>query len=155
MIVTRIETVTKTKFRVYIDGQFAFVLYKSELSRYHIKENEEVTEAVFRLLKEEVVLKRAKLRAMHLLNDMDRTEEQLITKLKHNDYTDYIIEQWNTLNHSDMLMMIPMPDVLLKVRKKVEARKRYILCCVKKESQKSLLNGQWKSVIKTMIPGQL
>ncbi|MEI3219406.1 MAG: regulatory protein RecX [Lachnoclostridium sp.] len=93
MIVTRIDPVTKTKFRVYIDGQFAFVLYKSELSRYHIKENEEVTEDVFRLLKEEVVLKRAKLWAMHLLNDMDRTEEQLITKLKHNDYTDDIIEK--------------------------------------------------------------
>ena len=36
MYVTKIEPVTKTKYKVFIDGQFAFVLYKGELSRYHI-----------------------------------------------------------------------------------------------------------------------
>ena len=28
MIVTKTEAVTKTKYKVYIDGQFAFVLYR-------------------------------------------------------------------------------------------------------------------------------
>ena len=36
MTVTRIEAVTKTKYKVYLDGKFAFVLYKGELSRYGI-----------------------------------------------------------------------------------------------------------------------
>mgnify|MGYP007008335529 CR=1 FL=1 len=39
MIVTRVEAVTKTKYKVYVDGQFAFILYKGELSRYHIAED--------------------------------------------------------------------------------------------------------------------
>ena len=36
MTVTKIEPVTKSKYKIYLDGQFAFVLYKGELSRYHI-----------------------------------------------------------------------------------------------------------------------
>ena len=34
MIVTGIEEQTKTKFKVYLDGTFAFVLYKGE---YHVR----------------------------------------------------------------------------------------------------------------------
>lgn len=93
MTVTKIEPVTKTKFKVYVDEQFAFVLYRGELSRYRIAAGEEIAEAVFDKIKNEVILKRAKLRAMHLLNDMDRTESQLRTKLKQGGYTEDIIEQ--------------------------------------------------------------
>lgn len=93
MIVTKIEPVTKTKFKVYVEEQFAFVLYKSELSRYRIVADGELTEDAFQKIKKEVVLKRAKLRALHLLNDMDRTEAQLRTKLKQGLYTEDIIEQ--------------------------------------------------------------
>ena len=93
MKVTKIESVTKTKFKVYVEEQFAFVLYKSELSRYRIVTDEEITEDTFQKIKKEVILKRAKLRALHLLNDMDRTETQLRTKLKQGFYTEDIIEQ--------------------------------------------------------------
>lgn len=93
MKVTKIESVTKTKFKVYVEEQFAFVLYKSELSRYRIVTDEEITEDIFQKIKKEVILKRAKLRALHLLNDMDRTEAQLRTKLKQGLYTEDIIEQ--------------------------------------------------------------
>ena len=41
----------------------------------------------------EVILKRAKLRALHLLNDMGRTESQLRQKLKQDHYTDEMIER--------------------------------------------------------------
>ena len=30
MTVTKIEPVTKSKYKIYLDGQFAFVLYKGE-----------------------------------------------------------------------------------------------------------------------------
>ena len=38
MTVTKIEPLSKTRYKVYLDGQFAFTLYKGELSRYHIAE---------------------------------------------------------------------------------------------------------------------
>lgn len=93
MIVTRIEAVTKTKFQVYIDEKFAFVLYKGELSRYRIVAEQEITEELYHKIKKEVILKRAKLRALHLLNDMDRTESQLRTKLRQSMYPEDVIDQ--------------------------------------------------------------
>ena len=81
MTVTRVEPLTKTKFKVYLDGDFAFVLYKGELSRFGIREGEEVPEDTVEKIRTEVILKRAKLRAMHLLEDMDRTEAALREKL--------------------------------------------------------------------------
>ena len=93
MYVTKIEPVTKTKYKVFIDGQFAFVLYKGELSRYHITQDTEVDERLVSQILSETVLKRAKLRAIHLLADMDRTESQLRTKLRQGLYQDDIIEQ--------------------------------------------------------------
>lgn len=81
MTVTRVEPLTKTKFKVYLDGDFAFVLYKGELSRFGIREGAEVPEETVEKIRTEVILKRAKLRAMHLLEDMDRTEAALRDKL--------------------------------------------------------------------------
>ncbi|HJA81755.1 MAG TPA: recombination regulator RecX [Candidatus Mediterraneibacter intestinipullorum] len=82
MMVTKIEQLTKTKFKVYLDGKFAFVLYKGELSRFGIREGVEIPEETVGKIRVEVILKRAKLRAMHLLADMDRTEEALREKLR-------------------------------------------------------------------------
>ena len=45
MIVTKTEACTRTKYRVWLDGEFAFVLYKGELSRYGIREGEEIAGA--------------------------------------------------------------------------------------------------------------
>lgn len=92
MTVTQIEAVTKTKYKVYLDGQFAFVLYKGELSRYHIAVGEELSEPVYQQILKEVLLKRAKLRAMHLLNSMGRTENQLRDKLKQSLYPEEVVE---------------------------------------------------------------
>ena len=91
MRIPRIEPVTKTKYRVSVDEQFAFVVYKGELSRFHLKEECELTEDTYAKIKE-VLLKRAKLRAMHLLNDMARTESQLRDKLKLGGYPSEITE---------------------------------------------------------------
>lgn len=92
MIVTKIEAVTKIKFRVELEGQPAFVLYKGELSRFHIREEEDLPEEIYLQIKNEVVLKRAKLRAMHLLTDMDRTESGLRERLRRSLYPEDVIE---------------------------------------------------------------
>lgn len=93
MIVTRTEAVTKTKYKVYIDGQFAFVLYKGELSRYHVIEGQGLPEEAYEKIRGEVLTKRAKLRAMHLLNAMGRTESQLTEKLKQGGYPEDIVKE--------------------------------------------------------------
>lgn len=93
MTVTKIESVTKTRYKIFLDGQFTFVLYKGELSRYRITEGTILDEYIVKKIQTEIILKRAKQRALHLLTDMPRTEHQLRTKLKQGLYTDDIIEQ--------------------------------------------------------------
>ncbi len=34
MIVTKVEPLSKTKYKIYLNDQFAFVLYKGELRSY-------------------------------------------------------------------------------------------------------------------------
>ena len=92
MTVTAVEPCSKTKYKVSIDGKFAFVLYKGELSRFHIREGEELSEETRQKICSEVLLKRAKLRAMHLLSDMDRTENALREKLRLGLYPQEIID---------------------------------------------------------------
>lgn len=92
MTVTGLEPCAKTKIKVYLDGKFAFVLYKGELSRYGIHKSEDISEETVQKIRMEVVLKRAKLRAMHLLEDMDRTEKGLREKLRQGSYPQDIID---------------------------------------------------------------
>ena len=88
-----IEPVTKTKFRIYLDGQFAFVLYKSELSSCHLKDGEAVTEDQIETILSEIVLKRAKRKAMSLLQSMDRTESELRDRLLRQDFPEETVDQ--------------------------------------------------------------
>lgn len=86
MIVTKIEPCTKTRFKVDLDGEFAFVLYKGELSRFGIRQGEEISSETVGTIRTEVIQKRARLRALHLLSDMDRTESALREKLRQGLY---------------------------------------------------------------------
>ena len=92
MLVTKVEPVTQTKYRVELDQQFAFVLYKGELAKFSIREMEEIPEEQYEKIRTEVILKRAKLRAMHLLTDMARTERGLREKLKQGMYPEDLID---------------------------------------------------------------
>lgn len=87
MIVTDIKAVTKQKYQIEIDGQPAFVLYKGELSRYQIETEKEISEEHYREITEELLVKRAKLRAMHLLEKSDRTKAELRRKLEQSGYS--------------------------------------------------------------------
>lgn len=93
MIVTDICPHTKNKYRIFLDEEFAFVLYKGELRRYGIEKGEEVSEETYQELINEVLLKRAKTRAMYLLKSMDRTKQQLEEKLRQNGYPKEVICQ--------------------------------------------------------------
>lgn len=92
MIVTKLEAAAKTKYKVFLDHQFAFVLYKGELARYGICEGAEIEEGQAQEILSTVIQKRARLRAMHLLEAMDRTEEGLREKLRQGLYPAEAVE---------------------------------------------------------------
>lgn len=92
MIVTQITELTKSRSKVYIDQEFAFVLYKGELRLYHVAEGKEITQKDYEEITKVVLPKRAKLRAMNLLQKRAYTEKQLADKLKEGGYPEEIAE---------------------------------------------------------------
>ena len=93
MIVTEIRPVNKKRSRVFIDGQPAFVLYNGELSRYHIREGEELPQAIWDEIMNEVLVKRSRKRALNLLLKSEKTRNQLVEKLRTDGYPPEIAEQ--------------------------------------------------------------
>lgn len=93
MKVTRIEELPKSRSRIFIDEEFAFVLYKGELRTFHIREGEDMESACFHAIMTELLPKRAKLRAMNLLKAKDYTVKQLRDKLKDGGYPEKVIEE--------------------------------------------------------------
>lgn len=93
MVVTEITEVSKAKWKICIDYEFAFVLYKGELRKYHIKLNENISEETYHEIIDEVLNKRAKLRCMNLLQSRDYTTEQLRIKLQQGMYPQEVIDK--------------------------------------------------------------
>lgn len=93
MLVTRIRPVTRQKYRIEAEGLPPFVLYKGEVSRYHIEEDKDLSMETYREILEEVLIKRAKLRALRLLEQGDRTKKGLENKLEQNGYPPEAVEE--------------------------------------------------------------
>lgn len=93
MIVTGLAESSANRYKVFIDQEFAFVLYKGELRRYKLSEGQEVREEDYREILEIVLPKRAKLRAMNLLQKKRYTQKQLKDKLQEGFYPEEIIEE--------------------------------------------------------------
>lgn len=84
--VTEYQTKEKGKVQIHLDNGDRFQAYHSELGQFHLEEGTGITEEDYHKLVYEVIAKRAKKRAMHLLEQMDRTEHQLREKLKQGGY---------------------------------------------------------------------
>ena len=74
------------KKRIHFDDGMTLLLYHSEAGRFHLAEGTQISETDYEKLLHEVVGKRARKRALHLLERMDRTEKQLRDKLRDGEY---------------------------------------------------------------------
>lgn len=93
MKVTRVEEMTKSRSKVFIEQEFAFVLYKGELRLYHICDGADISRADYEEIMNKVLPKRAKLRAMNLLKKREYTTKQLYDKLKEGGYPEQVIRE--------------------------------------------------------------
>ena len=91
MLITRIEPGRNKRYRIYGDNTFLFALYAKELKRYRIEEDAELPDSVISSITEDVIYKRAKERALYLLERGPLTVSMLRSKLRGNDYTDEVI----------------------------------------------------------------
>ncbi len=92
MVVTDLAELDKKRIKIFIDGEFAFVLYKGELRDYGIRVGQELSNTNYQDIIDVVLPKRCKLRAMNLLQKKDYTEKQLRDKLSEGLYPTEIVD---------------------------------------------------------------
>ena len=92
MIVTAIEPGENKKYKIYLNDELAFELYKSEIKTCNLVKGMELEEELHNRILYEILGKRAKKRAMHILQKRDKTEQQLRDKLLENRYPVQVVE---------------------------------------------------------------
>lgn len=93
MLVTQILPLDKKRSRVWLDEEFAFVLYRGELRRFNISEGKELAPEIYNEIMKELLPKRAKLRAMNLLKNHAYSVAQLKNKLRESYYPEELVEE--------------------------------------------------------------
>lgn len=93
MFITDIVEYSKAKYKIFIDGEFAFVLYKGELRQLRLEKDCELSDSIYHLIVKDILPKRAKLRAMHLLEKRPYTERAMRDKLQEGLYPQGIIDE--------------------------------------------------------------
>lgn len=91
--VTEIRKLSGGRCLVLLESGLQFPLYARELTDYELSEGEAIQEETLFQIMEETLTKRARLRAMHLLEQMDRTEFQLREKLRQAYYPEQVIDE--------------------------------------------------------------
>lgn len=126
MIVTDIEYGEGRKYKIYLNDALAFELYKSEIKSCGLIVGQELEEELHQKILYQVIGKRAKKRAMHILEKHDKTEQQLRQKLQENRYPlesiECAVEYVKSYGYID----------------DVSYAKRYVTYRIKKKSKKQL-----------------
>lgn len=93
MIVTQMTALTRGRYRIDMEDQTAYVLYRGELAKLDIREGGDVPEDTLRKIREEILPLRAKKRVLNLLQRKDYTSEGLREKLREGDYPETCIDE--------------------------------------------------------------
>ncbi len=127
MIVTKIERWKGKKHHIYIDEAFTFSLYDKELCQFHIQEGIEISKDVIMHILDTIIFKRAKERALFLLERKPLSIHMMRMKLKDNGYSGYTIEQvisflerYHYLDDEEYVRIYISTYSLKKSRKQIE-----------------------------------
>ena len=91
--VVKYEPLGKGRIRVQFDTGITGVFYRGEALKASLSTDTILSDEEYEILLREVLGKRAIKRAMHLLEQMDRTEKQIRDKLKAGEYPECCIDQ--------------------------------------------------------------
>ena len=91
--VTEIVPLDKKRSKIFLDNEFAFVLYKGELHSLKLSEGILISQEMKDHIEKDILTKRAKLRAMNLLKSRSYTEAKLSEKLRQGLYPEKIVQE--------------------------------------------------------------
>ena len=77
MYILNTETINTKKSRILFDNGVECICYRSEIRKFNLNKEEEITEESYQELMKDYITKRAKKKAMDLLIRSDKTEKEL------------------------------------------------------------------------------
>ena len=92
-IITDIKPHKKNSFMIYIDNEYKFCLYKGEIKRFKLEIGSHISSNIINNILDEVIYKRARERALYIIERNEKTEYEIRQKLKDNKYPDEIIDR--------------------------------------------------------------
>lgn len=123
MIITKIEKQKNNnkRYSIFIDNEFAFGIDEVDLLYYKLKENQPLDKQKYDYITNELLLKRAKDKALKYLGYKMRSKNQVVEKLKQDDFPDYVItkvinflQKYNYINDDDFAKAFIKEKVNLK-----------------------------------------
>lgn len=128
-MVIEIREFDKKRYKIILEDHESFLLYKSEIRNYGIRENEYIPEDKYRLIMNELLPERAKKRVLHLLQRQFYTEKKLRDKLKEGFYPENIIEEvilyvkkYGYINDYEYTLQYISYHIEKEPRKKIESK---------------------------------
>lgn len=126
MYINKIEKFNNKKYKIYSEEGFLFVLYAGEVKKYGFSEGNDIEDELIEEIYTDVIYKRARERALFLMDKQPYTEHMLKTKLLFNGYTDNIIDNvisflksYNYLNDCEYASMYIRDNANKKSRKQI------------------------------------
>lgn len=148
MTITEIVDMTKSRVRVAVDGEFAFVLYKGELPVYEIKEGGALTEKAYHEIMTVLLPKRAKMRAMNLLKSRSYTTAQLKEKLNAGGYPEQISDEAiDYVTSYGYLNDRQYAADFIEYNKETKSKNRIITDLLKKGISSVLIEEVWEETV--------
>ncbi|MCI8484592.1 MAG: regulatory protein RecX [Lachnospiraceae bacterium] len=92
MQIVQISEIDKKRIRISLEDGRKFALYRGERKKLSLEEGGEISEEQYEEICSEILVKRARRRTMHLLEKMDRTEQQIRVKLQQGYYPEAVID---------------------------------------------------------------
>ena len=92
MQIVEITEMSRGRIRIRLENGTIFPLYRKEAAVFNISEGSELEVTAWDEICKTILQKRARKRAMYLLQKMDRTEQQLRAKRVQSEYPEEIVE---------------------------------------------------------------
>ena len=92
MHITDIEQLPKTKYKVYVDDEALCVLAAGDLKKLQLRIGLELDAQAYGMIYEEYVTRRARMKALSLLERRDYSSQELLERLKREGFSKDVVE---------------------------------------------------------------
>ncbi len=140
MRIVSLRPLNNKRYMVTLDSGENFALYKGELAKYNIREDDILPDSVYEAIMNEILPKRARLRGLNLLKSRPYTEWQLRKKYSEGGYPDRIVD--SAIEYLKGLHLIDDAEycrIFLTYQSSSKSRKRMIMDLQNKGVEKDVI----------------